>query len=177
MKDFFIVQRVKARAIPCPHQPPTRGDNIVLVAQGITATPGTTKQLLPPDRVFKRIIYINTHTHTHTHTHTYIYVYIHIYIYIFDSWNLDCGLWVSWCFFFFKTTIIRQWRKWNESRIEKIQSKNRGDVIGIFTCGCKCVRVCGYVGMLVWIIVTYQCVYVQVCLSEGTNAAHCFNRT
>ena len=23
---FFIIQRVKAHAIPCPHQPPTRGD-------------------------------------------------------------------------------------------------------------------------------------------------------
>ena len=41
----FIIQRVKARAIPCPHQLPTRGDNTVLVAQGGTATPGSTKQL------------------------------------------------------------------------------------------------------------------------------------
>ena len=62
---FFIIQRVKARAIPCPHQPPSRGDNTVSVAQGGTATPGATKQLLPPDRVFKRIIYI------------YIYIYIY----------------------------------------------------------------------------------------------------
>ena len=37
---------------------PSWGDNIVSVAQGSTATPGATKQLLPPDRVFKRIIYI-----------------------------------------------------------------------------------------------------------------------
>ena len=28
---FFIIQRVKARAIPCRHQPPTRGDNTVYV--------------------------------------------------------------------------------------------------------------------------------------------------
>ena len=49
---------MKAHALPCPHQPPTRGDNTVSVAQGGTATPGATKQLLPPDRVFKRIIYI-----------------------------------------------------------------------------------------------------------------------
>ena len=55
---FFIIQRVKAHAIPCPHQPPTRGDNTVSVAQGSTATPGATKQLLPLDRVFERIIYI-----------------------------------------------------------------------------------------------------------------------
>ena len=55
----FIIQRVKARAIPCPHQPPIRGDNTVSVAQGGTATPGATKQLLPPDRVLKELyIYI-----------------------------------------------------------------------------------------------------------------------
>ena len=65
---FFIIQCVKACAIPCPHQPPTRGDNIVLVAQGATAPPGTIKQLLPPDRVLRELyIYI------------YIYIYTHIY--------------------------------------------------------------------------------------------------
>ena len=58
---IFIIQRVKARAIPCPPQPPTWGDNTVSVAQGGTATPGATKQLLPPDRVFKRIIYTRPH--------------------------------------------------------------------------------------------------------------------
>ena len=36
---------------------PTRSDNTVSVAQGGTATPSATKQLLPPNRVFKRIIY------------------------------------------------------------------------------------------------------------------------
>ena len=41
---------------------PIRGDNTVSVAQGGTATPGATKQLLPPDRVFKRIIYIYIYT-------------------------------------------------------------------------------------------------------------------
>ena len=38
-----------------------QGDNTVSVAQGSTATPGTTKQLLLSDRVFKRIIYICTY--------------------------------------------------------------------------------------------------------------------
>ena len=60
---FFIIQCVKACAIPCPHQPPTRGDNTVLVAQGGTATPGATKQLLPPDRVLREL-------------YTYIYIYM-----------------------------------------------------------------------------------------------------
>ena len=56
---FFIIQRVKARAIPCPHQPPTRGDNTVSVAQGGT---GATKQLLPKDRVLRELYkYIYTH--------------------------------------------------------------------------------------------------------------------
>ena len=56
---FFIIQRVKARAIPCPHQLPSRGDNTVSVAQGGTATPGATKQLLPPDRALRELyIYI-----------------------------------------------------------------------------------------------------------------------
>ena len=56
---FFIIQRVKARAIPCPHQPPTKGDNTVSVAQGGTATPDATKQLLSPDRVLRELyIYI-----------------------------------------------------------------------------------------------------------------------
>ena len=62
---YFIIQCVKAHAIPCPHQPPTRGDNTISVAQGGTATPGATKQLLPLDRVFQRVIYI---------WHIYIYM-------------------------------------------------------------------------------------------------------
>ena len=35
---YFIVQRVKTRAIPCPHQRPTRGD----------VTVSMTKMVLPP---------------------------------------------------------------------------------------------------------------------------------
>ena len=35
-----------------------QGGNTVSVAQGGSATPGATKQLLPPDRVFKRNIYL-----------------------------------------------------------------------------------------------------------------------
>ena len=54
---------MKARAIPCPHQLPTRGDNTVSVAQDGTATPGATKQLLPPDSVLREV---------------YIYIYIYV---------------------------------------------------------------------------------------------------
>ena len=53
MSKFFVVDR--NFAIPCPHQPPTRGDNTVSVAQGSAATPGATKQLLPPDRVLREL--------------------------------------------------------------------------------------------------------------------------
>ena len=61
---FFIIQRVKARAIPCFPSAANQGDNIVSVAQGGTASPGATKQLLPPDRVFKRYIYIYIYMYT-----------------------------------------------------------------------------------------------------------------
>ena len=60
----FNMQLVKSRVIPWPHKPPTRGDNTVSIAQGSTASPRAAKQLLPWDRVLKRIIYI------------YIYIYI-----------------------------------------------------------------------------------------------------
>ena len=60
---FLIIQYVKARVIPCPHQPPTRAITFS-VAQSGTATPDNTKQLLPLDRVDGwRYIYIYTHTH------------------------------------------------------------------------------------------------------------------
>ena len=70
---FFIIQRVKTRAIPYPQQPPSRGDNTVSVAQGGTATPGATKQLLPPDRVLRES-------------------YIYIYIYTPDPLNAETTL-------------------------------------------------------------------------------------
>ena len=58
---FFIIKHGKACAIPCFHQPPTRGDNTVSLAQVDIATPGVTKQLLPPDRVLRELyIYIYT---------------------------------------------------------------------------------------------------------------------
>ena len=70
-------------------------------------------------------------------------------IYISNSWNLDCNPLVSWSFF--KTTIIRQLRKWNESKIEKIQSKTvvvlydfLRVVVSVCVCVCVCVRVCVY---------------------------------
>ena len=74
---------MKARAIPCPHQPPSRGDNTVSVAQGGTATPGATKQLLPPDRVLRELyIYI----------YIYIYIYMCVYIYTPDQLNAETTL-------------------------------------------------------------------------------------
>ena len=98
---YFIKQRVKARAIPSPHQLPSKGDNTVSVAQGGTATPGATKQLLPPDRVLREI---------------YIYIYI-----IYISSFLVCIWWFKknafsfgcWCYYAFAVTvsyvITREW--------------------------------------------------------------------
>ena len=63
---------MKARAIPCLHQPPTRGDNTVSVAQGGTATPGATKKLLPPDRILREL-----------YIYMYIYMCVCVYIYIY----------------------------------------------------------------------------------------------
>ena len=58
-----------------------QGDNTVSVAQGGTATPGATEQLLPPDIINAIISYwLQKHTHTQTHTHIYIYIYIYIYL-------------------------------------------------------------------------------------------------
>ena len=64
--------------IPCPHQPPTRGDNTVSVAQGGTATPGATKQLLPPDRVLRELyIYIYIYTPDQLRVETTLDVNLH----------------------------------------------------------------------------------------------------
>ena len=64
---------MKARAIPCPHQPPSRVDNTVSVTQGAT------KQLLPPDRVLREL-------------YIYIHIYIYIYIYTPDQLNAETTL-------------------------------------------------------------------------------------
>ena len=69
---------MKVPAIPCPHQPPTRGDNTVSVAQGGTATPGSTKQLLPQDRVLRELyIYICIYTPNQFRAETTLDVNLH----------------------------------------------------------------------------------------------------
>ena len=69
---------MKARAIPCSHQPPIRSDNTVSVAQGGTATPGATKQLLPPDRVFLKNIYIYIYIYRPDQLKGEITLYVHL---------------------------------------------------------------------------------------------------
>ena len=71
--NFFIIKCVKVCAIPCPCQLPTWGDNTVLVAQGSTATSGATKQLLPLDRVFKRIICMSDQLRTEITLDVYLH--------------------------------------------------------------------------------------------------------
>ena len=127
-------------------------------------------------------VYEHTHTDTHTLTHTHIYIYIYIYInklisitYIYLIHGISTAT-PGFHGFFFKTTIIRQLRKWNESKIEKILSENRWDFVGMFTRDCECVSVC--VCVCSYACVGYCCVLMCVYMgvSEGTNAARCFNR-
>ena len=101
--------------IPCSHQPPTRGGNTVSVAQGGTATPSTSKQLFPPDRVLREL---------------YIYIYIQktpdqlrlhwtlIFIFGFALFDLkphqkDVFTFGRWCYYGFTVTvsyvITREW--------------------------------------------------------------------
>ena len=43
----FIIQQMKTHTIPCPHQPPTRGNATV----SVVLPPWRHQQLLPPDKV------------------------------------------------------------------------------------------------------------------------------
>ena len=62
---FFIIQRVKARAIPCPHQPPTRGDNSFGSSRRYCHS-WHYQAAFATGQGIKRIIYI------------YVYIYIYI---------------------------------------------------------------------------------------------------
>ena len=62
INQIFIIQRVKARAILCPHQPPSRGDNTVSVAQGGTGTPGSTASRFYHRTGYSKEIYIYIYT-------------------------------------------------------------------------------------------------------------------
>ena len=97
---------MKARAIPCTHQPLTRGDNTVSVAQGGTAIPGATKQLLPRDRVFKRIIYIYIYTPDQLKTGITLHVYLH---FLCSLWFLkNAFTFGRWCHYTLTVTV--SWR-------------------------------------------------------------------
>ena len=60
---------------------------------------------------------------------------------------------------FYKTTIIRQITKWNESKIEKYSQKSLGLCRNLYVCLWVCVRVCVWV--FVWDIIAYY--YVCTC--------------
>ena len=75
--------------------------------------------------------------------------YIYIYgIYIFNSWNIVCNS--GFHEFFCKTTINRQWRRWNELKIENTKNTDKKP-LRFRLCVLVCVSV--YVGVCV-------CVYV-----------------
>ena len=87
-----------------------------------------------------------------------VYIYIYIYIYISNSWNIDCdpGFHGVFC----KTTIIRQLRICNESKIENTKKYRQKTIEISLMWGCKCLSVCGCVRMRVCVIVTYGCVFL-----------------
>ena len=54
-----------------------QGDMTVSVAQGGTATPGATEQLLPPDRVFKKTyVYIRSTKSGHYIRRSFIFIFV-----------------------------------------------------------------------------------------------------
>ena len=91
---------MKARAIPCPHQLPSRGDNTVSVAQGGTATPGATKQLLPPDRILRES-YI--YTPDQLNAETTLDVNLHFLSAVCDLKN--AFTFGGWCYYAFTVTV------------------------------------------------------------------------
>ena len=97
---FFIIERLKARAIPCPHQPPSKGDNTVSVAQGGTATPGVTKQLFPTDRVLRELyisIYMYIYTPDQLRAETTLDVNLHFQCAVCDLKYIYIYLYISVC--------------------------------------------------------------------------------
>ena len=56
---FFSSYNVGSTCDTLASSAANQGDNTVSVAQGGTATPGATEQLLPPDRVFKKKLWIH----------------------------------------------------------------------------------------------------------------------
>ena len=92
---------MNARAILCPHQPPTGGDNTVSVAQSGTATPGATKQLLPLGRVLRELyIYICQINKEQRLHRTLIFILsfslsLSLYIYIYRHIHLSMSIFLS----------------------------------------------------------------------------------
>ena len=101
-RNIFFHHTCESTCDTLPSSAANQGDNTVSVAQGGTATPGTTKQLLLLVRVFKRNIYLC--------------LYIYIYIYTPDQLKAEitldvrstsflCSLWFKnaftfgrWCY-------------------------------------------------------------------------------
>ena len=87
-------------------------------------------------------------------------------------WNFFCDPWVSWRFY--KTTIIRQLTKWNESKIEKYSKKPLGLCMNLYVCLWVCVCVCVCVGYSCVLLSVYVWVVYSAFVCEGTCAVCCF---
>ena len=111
----------------------------------------------------------------------YIYIYIYIrFIYLIPR-KFVCDPWVS--LIFYKTTIIRQIAKWNESKIENTEKKTLGLCKKLYVClrerarererereresvcVCVCLCVCVSVSVYIYVCVGFSCVLLCVCVS------------
>ena len=123
MNFFFIIQRVKARAIPCSHRPPSRGDNTVSVAQGSTATLGATKQLLPPDRVLREsYVYIYIYTPDQLNAETILDVNLHFLSAVCDLKN--AFTFSGWCYYAFTLTVSYVIKRERWFRVYYLRAEN-----------------------------------------------------
>ena len=105
----------------------------------------------------------------------YIYIYIYIRVIYFMPWNFVCDPWVSWSFY--KTTIIRQLTKWNESKIEKYSQKPLGFCNSMKS---RCRRLIGpaeiYTITKIWIILlgfSYIYIYIYICVCVCVSVCVC----
>ena len=78
-------------------------------------------------------------------------------------WKFVRDPWVLWSFY--KTTIIRQITKWNESKIEKYNQKPLGLCRNLYVCSWVCVCVCVRARVRMCVCVGYSCILLCVYVS------------
>ena len=74
---FFHRSTCESTCNTLPSSAANQGDNTISVAQSGTTTPGATEQLLSPDRVFKRNIYLYIRQISKKQTLHWTFVHLH----------------------------------------------------------------------------------------------------